>query len=73
MVNPTRLDTAIEEIRAVATGNVSYADGYRLDAAPSPAETATLREQAVAAASESEVAVVFLGLPAYRHAAEAGG
>uniref|UniRef100_UPI0021F33EDE glycoside hydrolase family 3 C-terminal domain-containing protein n=1 Tax=Mycolicibacterium psychrotolerans TaxID=216929 RepID=UPI0021F33EDE len=56
-INPTRLDTALDEIRALATGTVTYHPGDPLD-------------DAVAAASAADVAVVFLGLPA---AAESEG
>ncbi|MFI6300007.1 glycoside hydrolase family 3 C-terminal domain-containing protein [Nonomuraea sp. NPDC050790] len=59
-VNPTRLDDALSAI--VATGaEVTFAPGFPVDdphAAP-----AALREEAVRAAAEAEVAVVFLGLP----------
>ena len=48
-INPTRLDTALEEIRALSEAEVSYAaDGA----------------DAVEAAQNADVAVLFLGLPA---------
>jgi beta-glucosidase len=64
MINPTRLDTALDEIRALAEGEVSYAQGFSNALEVSADETASLRDEAVAAASAVEVAVVFLGLPA---------
>ncbi|MDQ1130340.1 glycoside hydrolase family 3 C-terminal domain-containing protein [Microbacterium sp. SORGH_AS_0888] len=64
LINPTRLDTALEEIRAVATAEVVYAPGFGLAAEVAEDETARLRAEAVQAASDAEVAVVFLGLPA---------
>jgi beta-glucosidase len=64
MINPTRLDKALDEIRALATGEVAYAQGFS-NALEVPAEqAAALRADAVAAASAADVAVVFLGLPA---------
>ncbi|GLY68175.1 glycoside hydrolase family 3 C-terminal domain-containing protein [Amycolatopsis taiwanensis] len=67
LINPTKLDKAIDEIRALATGAVSYAAGFTLDGS---GDNAALRKDAVAAASAADVAVVFLGLPA---AAESEG
>ncbi|MEV8271666.1 glycoside hydrolase family 3 C-terminal domain-containing protein [Microbacterium sp. NPDC077184] len=72
MINPTRLDTALDEITAAATaagGSVDFAAGFTL----SPGDTtdaAALRAEAVRVASGADVAVVFLGLPA---AAESEG
>lgn len=60
-INPTRLDTALAEIRALASGEVSYSPGFRLTPeSVGPAEE--LRRDAAEAASQAEVAVVFLGL-----------
>lgn len=61
-VNPTRLDVPVDEIRAAAEpGQVRYARGFRTDSTgPDP----VLVAEAVAAAREAEVAVVFLGLGA---------
>jgi beta-glucosidase len=67
LINPTRLDKALDEIRALSTGEVTYAPGFDLEG---ESDAATLRAEAVAAASAAEVAVVFLGLPA---AAESEG
>jgi beta-glucosidase len=64
MINPTRLDTALDEIRAATAGDVAYAAGFSIAVDPSPDQTAALRDEAVAAASAADVAVVFLGLPA---------
>ncbi|MGW9437035.1 glycoside hydrolase family 3 C-terminal domain-containing protein [Streptomyces sp. NPDC055607] len=71
LINPTRLDKALEEIRKLADGDVTYAPGFALGKAGSAtgdgsAEEAALREEAVRSAREAEVAVVFLGLPASR-------
>ena len=64
MISPTRLDNALDEIRALATGDVSYAQGFSNALAVSDDEAAGLRDEAVAAASAAEVVVLFLGLPA---------
>lgn len=64
MINPTRLDSALEGIRALSTGDVAYARGFSNAVEVDPAETAALRDEAVAAAAGAEVAVLFLGLPA---------
>lgn len=67
LINPTRLDTALEEIRALATTEVTYAPGFVIpgsktaDAASSAGE---LVAEAVAVASDADTVVVFLGLPA---------
>ncbi|MFB7894552.1 glycoside hydrolase family 3 C-terminal domain-containing protein [Microbacterium sp. NPDC056044] len=64
MINPTRLDTALDGIRALAAGDVAYAQGFSNALEVSDDEASALRDEAVAAASVAEVAVVFLGLPA---------
>ncbi|MDR7113068.1 beta-glucosidase [Microbacterium trichothecenolyticum] len=64
MINPTRLDTALEEIRALAAGEVAYAQGFSNALVVSADETSALRDEAVAAASVADAAVLFLGLPA---------
>jgi len=64
MINPTRLDSALEEIRALTTGEVAYARGFSTAPQVSDDETVALRDEAVAAAAAATVAVVFLGLPA---------
>ncbi|WP_345800568.1 glycoside hydrolase family 3 C-terminal domain-containing protein [Microbacterium sp. AZCO] len=63
MIHPTRLDDALTAIRAAAP-DASYSAGFSLSADADPADTARLREEAVAAASRADVAVVFAGLPA---------
>ncbi|HET6301888.1 glycoside hydrolase family 3 C-terminal domain-containing protein [Microbacterium sp.] len=65
LINPTRLDTALDELRALSRGEVSFAPGFTLDAGTAEdTDAATaLRDEAVAAASAADVAVVFLGLP----------
>lgn len=61
LINPTRLDTALEEIRLQASGTVVYAEGYSLGNALD--NESELREEAAAAAANSDVALLFLGLP----------
>ncbi len=62
-VNPTRVDVALEELRAgVPAGvRVEFAAGFGLEATD---EDGALAEAAVALAQRADVAVVFLGLPA---------
>ncbi|MFF2486415.1 glycoside hydrolase family 3 C-terminal domain-containing protein [Microbacterium sp. NPDC058062] len=64
MINPTRLDTALDGIRALAAGDVAYAQGFSNALEVSDDEALALRDEAVAAASVAEIAVLFLGLPA---------
>ena len=64
MITPTRLDHALDEIRSLATGSVTYAAGFSTAVEVSESESARLCDEAVAAASGADVAVVFLGLPA---------
>lgn len=64
MINPTRLDSALEGIRELAVGDVVYARGFSNAVEVAADEETTLREEAVVAASGSDVVVVFLGLPA---------
>ncbi|PXW28849.1 UNVERIFIED_CONTAM: beta-glucosidase [Williamsia faeni] len=60
-VNPTQVDSPLEEIRALAAaGTVSFARGFTTDGT----EDATLHPAAVKASTEADVAVVFLGLAA---------
>jgi beta-glucosidase len=67
-INPTRVDNALEEMRALAAdgadgdagASVSFAPGFTLDGT---GDAAALRREAVEAARAAEVAVVFLGLP----------
>jgi beta-glucosidase len=59
LINPTRLDNALDAIRAAAEGEVTFAPGFTLDGSAGE----DLVAPAVAAASAAEAAVVFLGLP----------
>ncbi|GAA4782806.1 beta-glucosidase family protein [Microbacterium gilvum] len=58
-IQPTRLDTALEAIRATASREVRFAAGFRLDGA----EDEALRAEAVDLAAGAETVVLFLGLP----------
>ncbi|MFK4730424.1 glycoside hydrolase family 3 C-terminal domain-containing protein [Agromyces mediolanus] len=68
LINPTRLDTALEEIAALAGAAPVFAPGFTLDA-KAAADPALIAE-AVAAAEGADVVLAFLGLPA---AAESEG
>lgn len=57
-INPTRVDTALDAFRAVAGEQVTFAAGFAFDAS----DAEPLRAEAAAAASDADVAVVFLGL-----------
>src|SRR6185369_3374144 len=70
LINPTRLDNALDEIRSYASGDVTFAAGFELSRSETSEQSERLRDEAVAAASRADVAVVFLGLPA---AAESEG
>ncbi|OAN43285.1 glycoside hydrolase family 3 C-terminal domain-containing protein [Microbacterium sp. H83] len=66
LINPTRLDLALDEMRALG-GDVAYAPGFAVEGgaiAASGRSADELRDEAVAAAAAADVAVVFLGLPA---------
>lgn len=63
LINPTRLDTALDAIRRSSQGAVSYAPGYRVDGTVDEPERAELRAAAIAAAGSADTAIVFLGLP----------
>lgn len=58
-INPTRLDTALDAFREVAGPRVGFAAGFTVD---DSGDAAALRDDAVALAASSDVAVVFLGL-----------
>jgi beta-glucosidase len=60
LINPTRLDNALDELRAVAGDRVSFAPGFTTDGS----DDAGLLDEAVSTAAAAEVAVLFLGLPA---------
>lgn len=63
-VVPTRIDSALTEIERLAVGKVAFAAGYSITPGgmDTPAADSDLVAEAVRAASESDVAVVFLGL-----------
>lgn len=65
-VVPTRLSSALDALTDRLGGEVRFAAGYTLDGTPSR----ELVEEAVAAVRDTDVAVVFLGLP---EAAESEG
>jgi len=60
LINPTRLDNALDEIRAIASDDVPFAAGYGSEGETSDELTA----EAVAAASNAETVLLFLGVPA---------
>ncbi|OOB90543.1 beta-glucosidase [Rathayibacter sp. VKM Ac-2630] len=61
LINPTRLDSALDELRSALGEDVAFAPGFTLDGS---GDERALREEAVAAAATADVAVLFLGLPA---------
>ncbi|NKY33277.1 beta-glucosidase [Nocardia speluncae] len=61
-VTATRVDAPLDMIRALAGDTVSYHPGFTV--APGEADASALREEAVSAARDAEVAVVFLGVAA---------
>jgi beta-glucosidase len=63
LINPTRLDNALDAIREAASGTVAFASGFPVAGAPEPAAGIDLVAEAVAAATAADVALVFLGLP----------
>lgn len=67
LINPTRVDAALDELRAVGGDNVSHAAGFAVEGgavSASGRSAEELRAEAVATAEAADVAVVFLGLPA---------
>ena len=67
LINPTRVDKALDELRVIGGDRVSYAEGFAVEGgavAASGRSADALRAEAVATASAADVAVVFLGLPA---------
>ncbi|MFK4762563.1 glycoside hydrolase family 3 C-terminal domain-containing protein [Microbacterium sp. ZW T5_45] len=67
LINPTRLDAALDALRDVGGENVSYAPGFAVEGgaiAASGRSAEDLQAEAVRVAAEADVAVVFLGLPA---------
>ncbi len=65
-VNPTRVDDALTELRALAGPDlaIEYAEGFVPDGRPEDPAAAGLVAQAVTLAESADVAVLFLGLPA---------
>jgi beta-glucosidase len=63
-VNPTRVDVALDELRAAVPDGVEvdFAPGFTIE--PDPSAVAALADQAVAVAAGADVVVAFLGLPA---------
>jgi beta-glucosidase len=59
-INPTRLDNALDELRALAAVELPFAAGYGDDGTVSDELTA----EAVAAASAADTVLLFLGVPA---------
>ena len=60
LINPTRLDNALDEIATLTGRSVPFAAGYTEEGGASP----ELVAEAVAAASAADVALLFLGVPA---------
>lgn len=61
LINPTKLDNALDEIRVLAASDaVTFAAGYAADGV----DDGALLAEAVAVAAAASVAVVFLGVPA---------
>ncbi|MGR7023121.1 glycoside hydrolase family 3 C-terminal domain-containing protein [Geodermatophilus sp. URMC 62] len=58
-VHATRVEAALDAVRALAGGDVPFAAGFTLDGS---GDAAALRDEAVALARDAEVAVVFVGL-----------
>jgi len=59
-VNPTRLDNALEALRAVAGERIGFAAGFPLEGEDA---AGSLRDEALALAARSDVVLLFLGLP----------
>lgn len=66
LINPTRLDNALDAVRELAGDRVSFAPGFALAGAPAetPTDADVLRDEAVSAATDAGVVLLFLGLPA---------
>lgn len=62
-INPSRLDSALNSLRENASGAVTFAPGFTLAEGAEATEGADLVGEAVAAAGDAAVALVFLGLP----------
>lgn len=67
LINPTRVDAAVDALRAIAGDDISFAPGFGVEGgavAASGRSADELRAEAVETAAAAEIAVVFLGLPA---------
>jgi beta-glucosidase len=67
LINPTKVDVALDELRAIGGDNVTYAAGFAVAGgavAASGRSAEDLRDEAVTVAAAADVAVVLLGLPA---------
>ncbi|MCB8043187.1 glycoside hydrolase family 3 C-terminal domain-containing protein [Microbacterium oxydans] len=67
LINPTRIDEALDGLRAVGGDHVTYAAGFAVEGgaiAASGRSADDLRAEAVDIAKAADVAVLFLGLPA---------
>ncbi|MBO0981524.1 glycoside hydrolase family 3 C-terminal domain-containing protein [Microbacterium sp. SD291] len=67
LINPTRVDAALEALREVGGDRVAYAPGFAIAGGAVAASGRTAEElqaEAVETACAADVAVVFLGLPA---------
>lgn len=64
-VEPTRIDNALDAIRALAgNAGISFAPGFTVDGSPESTPDSALQEEAVALAAAADVVLLFLGLPA---------
>lgn len=63
IINPTRVDVALDAMRLEGGANVVYAQGFEGSGAVSAHAATALRDEAVAVAAGADVAVMFLGLP----------
>ncbi|GAA4836322.1 glycoside hydrolase family 3 C-terminal domain-containing protein [Luteimicrobium xylanilyticum] len=62
-VTPTRVDAALPALQDALGERLVFAAGYPLDDDAPAAETAALRDEALAAARDADVVLLFLGLP----------
>ena len=64
-VNPTRVEAALDELRAAVPegASVTFAAGFRTDGTEDVDGDARLADEAVANAADADVTVLFLGLP----------
>jgi beta-glucosidase len=60
LINPTRLDNALDEITTLAGHDIPFAAGYGSDGVASEAQV----QEAAAVASAADVALLFVGVPA---------